>query len=148
MTRRRARRLTAAVSLAVALSAAGWRTWPSIGREVRLRLAERSIAVGRLDEAEARLDLLISEEPRQTRPRLLLVRALRKQGRITDAEEALQRAVELGLPVERGRREYALLRAGQDFPGAEKSLRRLLEKDPGDEEVRRALAEGYARFGR
>ena len=146
--RNRARRLVGAAILLCSIAWIGRRCGPAIGREVRLRLAERAIAAGRLDEAESRLELLISEGPRQTRPRLLRVELFRKQGRITDAEEALQRAIELGLPVEQGRREFALLRAGHDFPRAEKSLRRLLESDPDDEEVRRALAEGRARFGR
>ena len=126
---------------------AGWKAAPRVERQFRIHLADRAIACGRLDEAEARLDLLISEEPRETRPRLLRVQVFRRQGRITGAEEALQRAVELGLPVEQGRREFALLSAGQDFARAERSLRRVLEGDPGDEEVRRALADGYDRLG-
>ena len=144
--RPRARRRIMAFLMLAAITA-GWKAAPGIEKGARIWRAERAIAQGRLDEAEARLDLLISEEPRETRPRLIRVQVLRKQGRITEAEEALQRAVELGLPAEQGRREFALLCAGQDFARAERSLRRVLEGDPGDEEVRRALADGYDRLG-
>ena len=145
--RPRARRLILAFLMLAAILA-GWKAAPGIEKGARIWRAERAIAQGRLDEAEARLDLLISEEPRETRPRLLRVQVFRKQGRITGAEEALQRAVELGLPVEQGRREFALLCAGQDFARAEKSLRRVLREHPDDAEVHQALAEGYARIGR
>jgi predicted Zn-dependent protease len=118
------------------------RSAPGVGRAIRLRQAERAMAQGRLDDAEGRLALLISEDPRWVQPRLRLVEVARRLGRITEAEEVLQRAVELGLPVEEGRREFALLRAGRDFPLAEKSLRRVLDEHPDDEEVRRTLAEG------
>jgi predicted Zn-dependent protease len=138
----RARRLLVLTLILATLGLLGRRYGPTIGREIRFLLAEQATAEGRLDDAEAWLDLLISEAPRQTRPRLLRVQVVRRQGRITEAEEALQRAVELGLPIEEGRRENALLRAGHDFPGAEKSLRRWLGSHPHDEEVRRALVEG------
>ena len=139
-----ARRRVLALILPSAILA-GWKASPEIEKEVRLWLAERAIAEGRFDDAEGRLDLLISEAPRWARPRLRRVEVDRRQGRITEAEEGLQRAVELGLPIEEGRREFALLRAGGDFPLAEKSLRRVLDEHPDDEEVRRALAEGRAR---
>ncbi len=135
------RLILAALGLA-ALGEAGRRAAPRVGREIRLRLAGRAIADNRLDDAEARLEWLISENPRWTPPRLLMVEADRRRGRITEAEEGLQRAVELGLPVEEGRREFALLRAGRDFPLAEKSLRRVLAEHPDDVEVRQALARG------
>ena len=145
MSRARGRRIAAILAASVGLVVAGWWAWPPIGEEIRLRLAERAIGGRRLAEAEARLELLISERPRETRPRLLQVQVFRQQGRITEAEEALQRAVELGLPLEEGRREFALLMAGQDFARAEKSLRRIIEEEPGDLEVRRALEDGYSR---
>ena len=72
--------------------------------EVRLFLAGRDVAAGRLAEAEARLLALIAERPEQVRPRLLLAGVARRLGRITEAGEILQRAVELGLPVAEGRR--------------------------------------------
>ena len=130
------------MAIVVALLTSAWQVRPKAWREFRLRLAERALSQGRLGEAAARLDLLISEKPRETRPRLLRVQVARRQGQITEAEEILQRAVELGLPVEEGRREFALLHASQDFPRAERSLRRVLETHPDDREVRRALAEG------
>lgn len=143
-----ARRLAAGAVVLAGLGVAGRLAYPGVRREIRYRMAEREVDAGRLEQAEARLDLLIAEEPGRTRPRLLWVRVARRQGRITDAEEALQRAVELGLPVEEGRREHALILAGRDFPAAEGSLRRALGEHPDDEEVRRALAEGAGRAGR
>src|SRR6185437_9553371 len=80
MTRGRARRRIVAFLVLAALVAAGWRLSPGIAREIQLHLARRAIADGRLDDAEARLDLLISEEPASTRPRLLRVRVFREQG--------------------------------------------------------------------
>jgi len=146
--RSRLRRATLILLTSAALVAAGWRAGPRVGAMVRLHLAERDLAAGRLDEAEARLLLLIAERPERTHPRLLLVQVARRRGRITEAEEVLQRAVELGLSIEDGRREHVLLAAGHDFPGAEPSLRRMLKDHPGDSEVRRALTEGYARADR
>jgi tetratricopeptide (TPR) repeat protein len=126
----------------------GWKAAPGIESITRIRLAERAIAAGRLEEAQEWLELQIAAEPLRTRPRLLKVEVARKMGRITEAEEALQRAVELGLPVEEGRRQFTLLLAGQDFARAERSLRQVLEDHPDDVEVKQALAEGYARLGR
>lgn len=133
------------VALAILAAAAGGLAAPRLGRIVRHHLAERAVAGGRLDEAEARLVGLIEEEPGDAMTRLLRAQVARRLGRITEAEEALQRAVELGLPIDEGRREHALMRAGHDFAGAEPALRRLLADHPDDAEVRRALAEGVAR---
>lgn len=127
------------------LAAVGWRMSPSIDRETQFWLARRAIADGRLEDARAPLELMIRREPIRTRARLLLVEVLRRQGEITEAEFVLQRTVELGLPVEEARREFALLYSWEDFPRAEKSLRRLLEAHPEDREVRQALAEGRSR---
>ncbi len=116
-----------------AILLAGWKNWPQIKDHIRIHLAERAIADGRLDEAKERLDLLILEHPARFWPRFLRARVAR------EAEETSPRAVELGLPVEEGRREFALLRAGRDFPLAERSLRRVLAEHPEDEEVRQAI---------
>jgi predicted Zn-dependent protease len=93
-----------------AIGELGRRSSPFIHRELGLHLALRSVEAGRLDDAEPRLDALISENPRDTRPRLALVQVYRRLSRITEAEEALQRAVELGLSMEEARQEHALLR--------------------------------------
>jgi hypothetical protein len=92
----------------------GWKALPRVERQVRIRLAERAIAEGRLDEARGRLALLISERPACTEPRLLLARVAREQGRITEAEEVLQRAIDLGLPIELARREHDLLASSNE----------------------------------
>jgi tetratricopeptide (TPR) repeat protein len=138
------RRFLAALLILGAAGAIARKSSPWISREIQLRLAERAIEQGRLADAEARLDLLVHEEPNRTRARLLLVQALRLQERITEAEEILQRTIEIGLPIEQGRREYALLSVYSDFPRAEKSLRRVLEAHPDDQEVRQALEDGLA----
>ncbi len=142
------RRLALALAVAAALAGLGRLAWPTARREYLLRLAERAVADGRLADAEARLRPLILERPEETRPRLLRVEVARRLGRIVEAEQALHRAVELGLPVELGRREFALIFAGQDFPKAEGSLRRVLKEHPADREVHQALAAGLARAGR
>jgi tetratricopeptide (TPR) repeat protein len=111
--RRRARRLSLILGLA-AILLVGWKIEPRVEARIRLELAERALTAGRLEEAEVRLDLLIEEEPRATRPRLLRARVARKLGQITEAEEILQRAIELGLPVEEARPEHDLLRLGDE----------------------------------
>jgi predicted Zn-dependent protease len=146
--RARARWVAGALMVSAALGAAGRQAAPRVRLAIRLRLAERAIAGGRLDEAEARLLPLIEEGPMQARPRLLWAGLARRRGQITEAEEALQRAVELGLPIQEGRREHALILAGQDFGKAEGTLRHHLDDQPDDAEVHRALAEGYARLDR
>jgi protein O-GlcNAc transferase len=79
---------------------------------------------------------------------LLYAQVLRRLGRGPDAWAPLRAAVEGGLPEPEGRREYALLEAEEDFPLAEKSLRRVLEDSPNDVEALQALAEGYAKSRR
>ncbi len=145
MIRRIHRRAARGLVAVVALGLVGRGLMPGLGREIRLRRAERAVASGRLVEAEDQLQRLIQEKPDEVRARLLGVEVARRSGRITEAEEALQRAVELGLPIETGRREHALLTAGHDFAAAEPSLRRWLADHPDDREVRRALTEGLAR---
>jgi len=145
---RAVRRLAVALLVISAAVGLGRLAWPGVRREVRLRLAERAMARGDLADAEDRLGRLIRDRPEETRPRLLGVQLARRLGRITEAEEGLQRAVELGLPVEDGRREFALIAALEDFPRAEGSLRRVVAEHPGDREAHRALAEGYARARR
>jgi predicted Zn-dependent protease len=107
--RRRAWRLVAILATTAVLFGA-WKSSPRIEYQVRLFLAERAVEADRLDEAEDRLDLLIVEHPMQTWPRFLRARVARKRGQITRAEEGLQRAIELGLPVEQARVEHDLLR--------------------------------------
>jgi predicted Zn-dependent protease len=109
--RRRARILLAILG-ATALLLAAWWSWPGVDYRIRLHLAERAVEADRLDEAEERLDLLIAERPAKTWPRFLRARVARKRGQITRAEELLQRAIELGLPVEQARREHQLLVEG------------------------------------
>ncbi len=108
---RRARRFLM-ISGTLAALIAGWAVSPIIKDRVGLHLAERAIDAGRFEEAEARLDLLIEEKPSQTWPRFLRARLAREQGHFTQAEEDLQRALDLGLPIEVARQEHEMIRAG------------------------------------
>jgi predicted Zn-dependent protease len=108
-SKRRWRGILAVLATTAVLYGA-WKSSPRIEYQVRLFLAERAVKADRLDEAEDRLDLLIVEHPMQTWPRFLRARVARKRGQITRAEEGLQRAIELGLPVEQARVEHDLLR--------------------------------------
>jgi predicted Zn-dependent protease len=101
-----------ALFIILASTEAARRVLPTVGRELNYRSACRQIESGSLEAAEAWLDGLISENPRDTRARLALAGLYRREGRITEAEETLQRAVELGLPVQAARTEHDLLRAG------------------------------------
>ena len=107
--RRRARRLLGLVGLAVALGLASKLRAPVEDR-IRLGLAERAVAAGRLDEAEDRLDAIIEAHPTRPRPWFLRAQVARRRGQVTEAEERLQRAVDLGLPVEVARPEHDLLK--------------------------------------
>ena len=106
--RGRARPLALILAASAALIAAR-RATPGVVERVRIHLAVRAIAQGRLDDAADGLDLVISEAPMCPWPKLLRARVAREQGSITEAEELLQRAVELGLPVEQARVEHDLL---------------------------------------
>jgi predicted Zn-dependent protease len=102
-------RLLLAILATATVLVAGWKASPGIAYRIRVYMAERAVADDRLDEAEERLDLLISEHPAKPWPRFLRAQVDRKQGRITDAEDRLQRAIELGLPISEARSEHALL---------------------------------------
>ncbi len=147
--RRRGRRPALALaSVGIAAALVAWAHRASIGDRVEAYRVDRLIARGRWDEARSRLDLEIRAHPVRPRPRFLLAGVDRHLGRITEAEESLQRAVDLGWPVARSRREHALLLSVHDLGRAEPLLRRILADDPGDAEVRRALAEGALRSDR
>ncbi len=109
--RRWFRILLAIVLVVAGLGGSAHRFGPRIRNEISYRLALRDLESDRLDDAEVQLDGLIAGQPRETRARLALVQVYRRQGRITEAEETLQRAVELGLPIEQARPEHELLRS-------------------------------------
>jgi predicted Zn-dependent protease len=106
--RNRRRRRLAILGAAVVLIVA-WKAEPRIEDRILLYLAERAVANDHLDEARERLDILIAEQPGRPWPRFLRAQVARKRGNITEAEETLQRAIELGLPIEQARGEHALL---------------------------------------
>lgn len=85
----------------------------SASRRFRIWQVERLVDRGRFAEAEAAARATIEESPDSPRPRLLLARAVCRQGRCTEAEEILQRAVELGLDIKEARVEHlSILSAG------------------------------------
>jgi len=126
----------------------GWLNSHWIDDQIEAFRIDRLIERGDLEEARAHLAIQIHRYPARPRPRFLLATVERRLGRITGAEEILQRAVELGLPVAEASREHALLAARFDFPTAEPGLIRTLARNPGDLEVHQALAGGYLRSAR
>ncbi len=129
-----------------------WIYWPTYHRHHLLAVAEKAIESNNLSLAKESLETLFKEKAgsqwefgQEAHVQLLYARVLRRLGRGPDAWAPLRAAVEGGLPEPEGRREYALLEAEDDFPLAEKSLRRVLEESPNDVEVLQALAEGYAK---
>jgi predicted Zn-dependent protease len=86
-----------------------WKVEPRVEDRVLLYLAEQAVVNDRLSEAQERLEVIITEEPGQAWPRFLRAQVARKRGNLTEAEEDLQRAIELGLPIELARGEHALL---------------------------------------
>ena len=87
----------------------------------------------------------IRSNPTDAPAHLQLARALRRQGYSGEAQAALTRAMQLGLPELEGRREYTLLLATQDWPlKAEGIFQRALHDYPDDKEVLLAVAGAYA----
>jgi len=137
--------MTLAIS---AILCVGWNQSPRIDYQLRLYLAERELNANRLDEAEERLDLLILERPAKTWPRFLRAQVARKRGEITEAEEILQRAVELGFPVEQARSEHELLADRTARPGSGLTVDRPDFRpvlSPPAREARLPLREGRSR---
>jgi predicted Zn-dependent protease len=107
--RRRKRRRLLILGATVVL-VVGWKAEPRVEDRILLYLAEQAVDNDQLDEARERLDLMIAKEPFRAWPRFLRAQVARKRGNITEAQEELQRAIELGLPIEQARREHDLLR--------------------------------------
>ena len=132
-----------------------WLYWPTYQRNHLLAVAEKAIEADNLSLAKESLEKLLKEKAgaqmgfgQEAHVQLLYARVLRRLGRGPDAWAPLRAAVESGLPESEGRREYALLEAEDDFPLAQKSLRRVFEESPNDVEILQALAEGYAKSRR
>jgi len=143
------RRLLTALVIAVPLltfgGAAWWWATARDGRHDPLAQAEQAAAAGNYARAEALLRPAVEQGTGDRRTWLLYLLALRRLERYEDADQALSRAVEGGLPEGDGRREYALLMAPLDFGLAEGALQRVVKDDPGDAEALQALADGYGR---
>lgn len=150
MTRRQQNWLLAAVIVLVpaAILAAYWHYEPALRQDRLLADAEKALAANNLVKAEEALREALREQPDRPQVHLRHAHVLRRLGRTAEAEDALARAVQHGLTREEGRREFGLLQANQDFRAAEAVLQEERKAHPGDLEVLRALAEGYAREGR
>jgi len=133
--------LGAIIVVPSAIAAGWWYYWPTY----RLHQAEAALAAGDLARAQEILKELAYQNPNQSRIYFLTAQALRRSNQPVAAQRALSRAMELGLPEADGRREFALAEAAKQFsPSTERHLLALLEERPQDEEIVRALAEGYA----
>jgi predicted Zn-dependent protease len=133
--------LTLILAVPVAAAVGWWFYYP----HYRLWQAERALAAADLDRAEGLLRHITRQRPTSYRPYYLYAQALRRLKRPAEAQTALLLAVRHGLPEADGRREFALAEAEKSFtPNAEANLRDVLRERPGDAEVVRALAEGYA----
>ncbi|WP_435005434.1 tetratricopeptide repeat protein [Tundrisphaera lichenicola] len=132
------------MSIAFGVLATWWyvRGGPSTGEIAR---AEHALEVGDLTGARSILARVLEERPREPRARLLYARLLRLSGRAREADVALGRAMELGVPEADLWREYGLLIAGSDFGKAEPILLRALGRSPHDPEILAALTDGTAR---
>ncbi len=122
------------------LSRSGWWTTP-------IQEAERALDAGNLPRAGILLTRLIQDDPRQGHARLLYARFLRLSGMPRDADIALAKAMDLGVPEASLWREYGLLLADSDFHKAEPILVRASQAHPGDVEILRVLADGFSRQG-
>ncbi|HEV3118608.1 MAG TPA: tetratricopeptide repeat protein [Gemmataceae bacterium] len=131
-----------AIVLAPCAAAAGWwYYWPTY----RLHEAEAALAAGDLARAEQLLKELTFQKPAQARVYLLYAQAMRRSNQPLAAQRALYEATQLGLPDAERRRELALTQAAKQFSASvERNLLAVLEDNPRDEEIVRALADGYA----
>lgn len=137
------------VLIGTAGGAAAWRyTAPERRQHAELAEAQAALASKEYYRAEALLSRLTEAQPEDAQLQLLRAQALRGLQRLEDAEVALGKAGELGLPKEEGYREFGLLFATKDFALAQGALEQVAKRDPKDTEVLHALAVGYAIRGR
>jgi cytochrome c-type biogenesis protein CcmH/NrfG len=132
--------------LAMLTVGVAWASWqgPRLWRSYLLDRAADALAADNLGEAAKLLRQVTRDQPGQWRGHLLYAQTMRRLGRTYDAEMALERAVEAGMPEIEGRKEYALLEARQDFAGVANLLQDLAQQRPDDAEIQQALAEGAA----
>jgi tetratricopeptide (TPR) repeat protein len=137
--RRRNLIYVALFAVPVAAAVGWWYYWP----QYRLAQAERAAAAGEWGRA-AELVRPLTEDERASKDALLLGgRALRKLGRLDEAEKLLSRAAHQSPDEHALRRELALTRADRHYsPVVERFLLLCLQKDSKDAEVLTALARG------
>ena len=137
----------ALVAISGLIAASAWMLsssdlWPTPTRE-----AELALNAGNLPRAGILLSRVIQDDPRQAHARLLYARFLRLSGMPRDADVALAKAMDLGVPEASLWREYGLLLADSDFHKAEPILIKALQAHPGDRELLRVLTDGLSRQG-
>ncbi|MBN9519035.1 tetratricopeptide repeat protein [bacterium] len=133
--------------LVLLLAAAGavvtYRFWPAPTPQPDGPAGEDLVA------AEQQAREAVHTRPSDPQAYLQLARALRRRGRFEEAGFALRRAGELGLPAPDGRREAALLLAGQDWPPrAEGILQQAVKDHPDDPELLEAVSRAFAARGK
>ncbi len=138
----------ALLTLAGLAGAASWTLARTDWWLTPIQEAERDLAAGDLPRAGLLISRLIQDDPRRTDARLLYARFLRLSGQSREADAALGKAMDLGVPEASLWREYGLLLADPEFRKAEPILLKSLKANPGDAEVLRAIANGYSRQGR
>jgi tetratricopeptide (TPR) repeat protein len=135
----------ALVIVPAAAAVGWWYYWP----QYRLAQVERAAAAGEWGRV-AELVRPLTEAERASKQTLLLGgRALRKLGRLDEAEKLLSRAANQSPDDHPLRRELALTRADHLYtPVVERFLLLCLQEDSKDAEVLTALARGHAQSRR
>jgi tetratricopeptide (TPR) repeat protein len=128
------------VIAALVAGAAYWQR--ALSRTRRIEVARSSIET---NEGFALLEHLASQYPNDPEVLLLRTRALRMRNQLAAAQQALDRAGQLGSSESLGR-ERMLLLARTDFSRADPELQVALDRDPQDREVLLALAIGWTQL--
>lgn len=141
-----------AVALAASVAAVWWQ-WPSLARAWHVRQARAALRVGDTAAAFEHLSRVPAGAREDPEYQFLLGRVYRRRGEMTKAGEHLKRALDLGLPADRIRREQwlAYAQAGQMREAEPHLAEMLTEAGPDGPEICEAFANGYYRnyqFGR
>jgi len=116
------------------------------GRRFDHQLDQARLSVG-TKQGSRLLEELAKNYPDQAEVQFLSARQFRLQGDTDRALICCRRAAELGYPSASVAREMLLIKSQTEFSKLEPELQRLLEADPGDQEVLLTLAQGWSRLG-
>ncbi len=141
------------VAAILACTAIAWWQWPSLARAWHVRQARAALRTGDTENAYWHLRRVPPAAREHAEYQFLLGRVHRRRGEMALAGEHLKRALELGFPADRIRREQwlAFAQVGE-MREAEPHLGNLLtDAGPDGPEICEAFANGYYRnyqFGR